>query len=1010
MDAETLKLKTKSTLSSIAISIKRSLRNPWSLFYFVVALVAVAIGFYAYALFTQWWTTPFGGDYTQQQIPLFYNAYDDWWTFFKTGKFVMWDESLFLGADNIGSNSFYCLFDPFFMVTLLFPRDWIPQIMAIESILKVVVAGLLMRAYLKYFNVKEFTARAFGLAYAVCGWVAFYFWYNTFAEVATFLPLILLGIEITIKERKPYVLIAGLFIEALTNYFFLFTICIFGVLYALFRYFQTFNTRNGKQNLISISMGIGAFALALGMSCFVTIPGYLTAMESTRASNAYLVSLGELAKSGDWAGIFTKVFTYWNGSKDALYYPLISFFYPTMSCRYVTFVTNDSGNGWNIGSSLFLFIPTCLIFFVSVLNSIREKKWSHFIAIGFFLICLFVPFFYYAFHGFTQIYGRWQIICVISIATYCAIGFDKRFECPKWFYIVSIFATLSLMVLAYILVRTKIYSSEVTDAVYNSSMDNVFIYELILCGVESLIIFVIWKKEYLSKVLLGFFALEAIVMGNITQQCQGIINYQYSVNGGYSNVINETDTINVIKGNDGSYYRIFNSRAYPGNDNINLREGYNGANTFHSLYNYNTLDFCHYSHIMKYSSTWIGGYIERRVNLDEFLGVKYYVIKKDETKVSYNNGTLLKYGEPVVPLGFEEFVDSGFSDQYRVFVNKNHIDLGFSYDSIYYKNTNQETKLDDFNTNNNLDPIIAEETYLKGAILNDEDADSLLNSYPNLTYLSSPSREATELSGNYRIYSTTSTFDPFYKSTDYLTNGHIKTTDESIIGGQTVLEITPISGTYFNDEASSFLLKYPYYNDGITNYGINVYLYGDDEANPIMMDLSNYSSGTYKMIRGYYSASKVKRIIIVPKYNFLYYTKPQIFMQPYSEYMNKVNTFKQYPLENVTNGVNEYSFTTNFENNRFIVLQLAYETGWNIKARSADGITKDVKYYNAQGGFVGFMSEKGNTTYEVTYTSKGYNIAIPITIVSFLIFSGTIAGGVVIENRRRKKEFGIKES
>ncbi|MFA5282984.1 MAG: YfhO family protein [Bacilli bacterium] len=1001
-----LKHKFETAWWKFTISLKRAINNPWSLFYFVLVLIVVGIGFYGYALITQWWTTPFGGDYTQQEIPLFYNSYDDWWTFFKTGKFVMWDESMYLGVDNIGSNSFYCLFNPFFMVTLLFPRDWIPQIMAIESILKVVVAGLLMRLYLKRFDVKEFTARAFALAYAVCGWVAFYFWYNTFAEVATFLPLLLLGIEIVLKERKPWVLITALFLEAVTNYFFLFTICIFGVLYALFRYFQTFKTRTGKQNIVAISMGIGSFALALGMAAFVIIPGYLTALESSRADSSYLQSLQVLVNEGKWSEVFAKVFTGWNTSTSAVYYPLISFFYPTMSCRYVTFINTDGGNGWNIGSSLFVFIPTCLLFFVSLFNSIRKKKFLHLIPIAFFIICLFVPFFYYAFHGFTEIYGRWQIICVISIVTYCAINFDERFEMPKWFFITSTILTLLFMTSAYIIVRTVVYNPSST-ATYTDSMNYIFIYEIVLCLVESAVIFITWKKEYLSKIMMGFFALEAIVMGNITQQCQGIISYENSTNGGYANVMKETQTINAIKNSDGSYYRMYSTRAYQGNENIQLREGYNGVSTFHSLYNYYTGDFNRMSHVFKSENTWIGGIVEKRINLDEFLGVKYYITRKIDNRISYNKGTIFKYTEPNIPFGFEEVLNEDFSDEYRVFVNANHIDLGFSYDTIYYKGDVEDSVLNDFNSiiDNTIAPIRNEEAYLKGAILNNADANEIRMATPDLNYVVAPARDAVQLSVNYNIYTCDRIFDPF-NSTYYLEKGHIKTGDDPVVPNSTVLEITAKSGAYLNidDEETYFILNYPLYRNSDKNYNAAIYLYGDDASAPLCSD--NHTNpgftNSYKRLRGFYGKEKVKRMVIVP-YSTTLVSKPELYAESYSTYMSRINEFKQYPLENVTNDVNRYTFTTDFEQSRFIVLQLAYEKGWSIKARKNNGETASLSYYNAQGGFVGFMSLNGQTTYDVSYTTKYINISLPVSLVSFLLFGGTIAGGVVIENKRRKK-------
>ena len=121
-----------------------------SFFYYLLLLITVGFAFFTYALFTEHFTTPFSGDYSQQAYPFYYNFYDDWWTFFKTGKFPFYDSNTFIGADNVFANTYYGLFSPFTFPILFFPRSFIPQAMALLSIAKLVTGGLLFRVYLKY--------------------------------------------------------------------------------------------------------------------------------------------------------------------------------------------------------------------------------------------------------------------------------------------------------------------------------------------------------------------------------------------------------------------------------------------------------------------------------------------------------------------------------------------------------------------------------------------------------------------------------------------------------------------------------------------------------------------------------------------------------------------------------------------------------------------------------------------------------------------------------------------
>ena len=188
-----------------------------SLFYYFIFLVFIGFCFLGVSLITSDFTTPFSGDYVSQQFAFYTNGYDDWWHFFKTGEFILYDENTYLGANNIGSNSFYYLFDPFFMPILLCPREYIPQGMAILTIFKIALAGLSFYFYMRYFKVKDSTAKITGLAYAFCGWVSWYLWFNHFTEIAICLPLILLGVEKTLQEKKPVLLGASLFLLGITN-------------------------------------------------------------------------------------------------------------------------------------------------------------------------------------------------------------------------------------------------------------------------------------------------------------------------------------------------------------------------------------------------------------------------------------------------------------------------------------------------------------------------------------------------------------------------------------------------------------------------------------------------------------------------------------------------------------------------------------------------------------------------------------------------------------------------
>jgi hypothetical protein len=119
---------------------------------------------------------------------------------------------------------------------------------------------------------------------------------------------------------------------------------------------------------------------------------------------------------------------------------------------------------------------------------------------------------------------------------------------------------------------------------------------------------------------------------------------------------------------------------------------------------------------------------------------KYYLFKEAETTFSYEvNGTKISYVIDMnAPLGYTRIDDENDGDGYRLYRNDNHIELGFSFDTLYYKRSCGDGLYNDFHTksNHSFDVIRNEELIFKGAILNDEDVLDVVSDHPhfNLRY------------------------------------------------------------------------------------------------------------------------------------------------------------------------------------------------------------------------------------------------------------------------------------
>ena len=158
MNITLIKQRTEKYLNQFTASMKEkaknlyhAFRNPGDKMKCFYLLFIVANLCFIYTWLNHSFTVPLSGDYSLQEMTFIFNGYDDWHYFFRTGEFPQWDRSVFLGIDNIGGNSFYYLFDPFVLILLPFPRDWLLVLQGLEFVPKMVLAGMFFYWYLGSF-------------------------------------------------------------------------------------------------------------------------------------------------------------------------------------------------------------------------------------------------------------------------------------------------------------------------------------------------------------------------------------------------------------------------------------------------------------------------------------------------------------------------------------------------------------------------------------------------------------------------------------------------------------------------------------------------------------------------------------------------------------------------------------------------------------------------------------------------------------------------------------------
>ncbi|MCR4562922.1 MAG: YfhO family protein [Bacilli bacterium] len=637
-----------------------------NLLYYFVFIYLIGVLWAIYGLINNYNTTLYNWDYNSQYVTMTYDFYDTWHRFFATGHFELYSPNTYLGTDNFGSNAYYGLFDPFLFLCYIFPRVWIPQTFAYATFFKVAFAALAMRAYLKYMGLSERTSRFGGLIYAFSGFINFFVGFPSFVSMAFSLPIILLGIEKVIKEKKILTLVIGLFFLGLTSFFFLVTICVWGAMYAAWRYFCTIKKRDWKNNLIVIGLGILGFAVGIMLTAWTLLPSVRESNLSGRTASigkAYLDSLLTAIKTFDVKTFFERMFQLVGDNPGRELIGLASFFFPTANYTKLPVVASSSYDSWT--SSLFCYTPMVILFFVAFISSIRRKKWSHIIAVS---ICAYMVFTTFAYYFFTLFagdgYGRWFIVLIPSIIYYGCQELERLKDEPKWVFpsgaLFAMLMTGLCIVIMYYVTNGKTFSASEAGhgkVTYWSSTYTVpftirsgtniilgdaywmMIYQLFLVGIESMVIFffanvkdakiekidancaeipepkpVMVRKKFdvgafvkkipLQYVLMGFVAIEVMVAGNISFEYGSMWNYKTTFLGGATNAAKAQSVFDWINNYDSDdYFRTYT--AYYPNNNSGMAFNFNGTGNFHSLFNYDLAELSRYSGMIngEYTST-----------------------------------------------------------------------------------------------------------------------------------------------------------------------------------------------------------------------------------------------------------------------------------------------------------------------------------------------------------------------------------------------------------------------
>lgn len=153
-----------------------------------------------------------------------------------------WSFGLGYGADVVTTLQYYCLGEPLAFLTILVPERFCKLWFEVLIVLRPYLAGLSFAAYVRYAFPRARRRALFGgaLVYAFCGTVLYLgMLHPFFVTPMIYFPLLLLGVERVLQEKRPLVLMLSVWMAGITNFYFFYMLAIltaaYGVCRVLFR-------------------------------------------------------------------------------------------------------------------------------------------------------------------------------------------------------------------------------------------------------------------------------------------------------------------------------------------------------------------------------------------------------------------------------------------------------------------------------------------------------------------------------------------------------------------------------------------------------------------------------------------------------------------------------------------------------------------------------------------------------------------------------------------------------
>ena len=571
------------------------------------------------------------------------------WQAVHDGTLGQFEWSLGLGA-NTFSYVFYFLTNPFFWISCLFPKSFLPYSFLIFLIIEMWLGFVFAFCWLKKVVKSDLGATVGAFVIAFCAYNFFYTQAEQILKLVFLYPLVLYFTECWIQEGKWKGLLFSVALTGISNYYVLYQFAPFLIIYVILRWVWLHKEDKAKEHKIYIAAlkYLGVIVLAIGLCAVVLIPCALLILNMPRFSTS-TVSWSDHLDRWQIYRIFTSLFVPTFEKLDANAY--IS-------------ADSVSSYGWSGGAPLYSLILTPIL--APLVFKLKDKHAKRFSII--FLLCLFVFMFFPMFSYLFQfsVDTRWYYMVPFFSAVVVALVLDgmeqQKLDHKK--VTVSGIATIAIMWGCYAFSCIK----ELNDA---SKLKHLAVV-LICLTILAILYILLFRTKAARKKWIIVCSLEALLCGCVFYYENKPIDWN-----AFDDEVIANSVGDYFNSTDSGFYRVqYDNKAVMLKDDATEEDalslmtgnepyanGYNGFGFYESVYNTNQEEF-----LWRLKSSWNMTQLTGRFRTYNMLSSKYWY--------TYD------YSDPI-PYSYTKVYSS--EDGYDVYENRNYVELGYTYDKTINK-------------------------------------------------------------------------------------------------------------------------------------------------------------------------------------------------------------------------------------------------------------------------------------------------------------------------------------